>query len=576
MTAPAAVEDVLARDLGARGSRTALAGTSANPTELTPGANALLAAVPAWWSSRAAATGLSGAWLDVRHALAAQPPTGLANPPAPVVTGDQDLGSAYVAALSAEVRARHGRHYTPTPLAEQLWMMTRAALGHSSVPRRLVGLVRDPACGAGALLLPALREHIAASVHTDPELTLVGLPNLIQGIDADPAAVWLANVVLAAEALPVLASVPASRRRPLPALARTGDGLARRNQPARVLLMNPPYGRVRLSTDERERFAHVLYGHANLYGLFMGAALEDLDERGVLAALVPTSFTAGKYFASLRAELSRSAPLRSATFVADRAGVFTGVLQETCLAVFTRRKAQRTEIATMNSHLSAVAKVKSPRGGGPWLLPRRADDAHIAAAAAAMPATLAGHGWRVSTGPLVWNRRRDDLGPHAAPGRLPVLWAADLDGGRLRRDGARDQLRYLRLRGPEERAVLALSTPAVLVQRTTAPEQSRRLVCLELTDDDLHSWGGSLVVENHVNVLRPTVAGSALTRGLLARLLGTDVIDRVARSLSGSVALSAYELESLPLPGEEVLARWQDLDGVALDRAVVEAYRPTT
>ena len=84
-----------------------------------------------------------------------------------------------------------------------------------------------------------------------------------------------------------------------------------RTRPARVEVQNPPYGRVRLDAEEREKWSHVLYGHANLYGLFIGAALEDLDETGVLAALVPTSFTSGLYFSKLRETLLRSAPLRS-------------------------------------------------------------------------------------------------------------------------------------------------------------------------------------------------------------------------------------------------------------------------
>ena len=162
----------------------------------------------------------------------------------------------------------------------------------------------------------------------------------------------------------------------------------------RVEIQNPPYGRVRLSGEERERWAHVLYGHANLYGLFVAAAEEDLDGEGVLAALVPTSFTSGLYFSRLRETLAKRTPLRSTTFVAARDGVFANVLQETCLAVFTRRRTQSTAISTINGHVQSVARVKAPRTGLPWLLPRRPDDAPTAAAAARMPLRLADLGYR--------------------------------------------------------------------------------------------------------------------------------------------------------------------------------------
>lgn len=565
-----------ARVLGARGSKASMSGVSA-AADVPGAAAAVLAAVPEWWWARAKAAGLEGRWLDVAQAVDAPIPVLSDVAPSPVVdvsmTSEQ-LGGAYVSALTPQVRARHGRHYTPVDLAVQLWAMTRRALGHGAAPRRLAGLVRDPACGAGALLLPPLREHLAALRRTDPQLVLANIPSVVEGMDADPAAVWLANVVLAAEALPVLAEIPEARRRPLPALASVGDGLAPAGRPARAVVMNPPYGRVRLDPDERKRFAPFLYGHANLYGLFLAAGLESLGDRGVLSALVPTSFTAGRYFSSLRQAFADRAPLREVTFVAERDGVFTGVLQETCLATFTRTKARKTAVASSNGHLTPVANVISPRGAGPWLLPRRSDDAHVAAAAGAMPLNLSSAGWRVSTGPLVWNRRRDDLHAFPAAARLPVLWAADIDGGRLHRDRVRDHLRYLQTHSDTDRVTMTLSQPAIVVQRTTAPEQSRRIVAVELTADELSEWGGRVVVENHVNVIRPTTAAPALTRATLARVLATPTMDRLIRCMAGSVAVSAYELESLPLPGTEVLATWEALTGAALEAAVSAAYRP--
>ncbi|MEV4293026.1 Eco57I restriction-modification methylase domain-containing protein [Nonomuraea bangladeshensis] len=484
------------------------------------------------------------------------------------------VGAAYVEALSPATRARHGRHYTPPELAYHLWSMARMSLGFSPGRQVLPGLVRDPACGAGALLLPALREHLRASYGVDPALTLAGLQNLIEGVDTDPAAVWVANVVLAAEMLPTLARIPESRRRSLPALARVGDGLSIPEQPARVVVMNPPYGRVRLAPDERERYAHVLYGHANLYGLFMAGAVESLDSEGVLAALVPTSFTSGRYFSKLREYLGREAAMSAITFVEDRSGVFSSVLQETCLATFERRKRRKARINSLGSTMTTIATVKVQKTGDPWVLPRRSDDAPVTAAASAMQESLASLGWRASTGPLVWNRRSDDLHAAWGPSRSHVIWAADLDGGILHRDPARDSMRYLALTRPSDSKVMVLDEPAVLVQRTTAPEQSRRLIAAHLSRDALSARHGRVTVENHVNVLRPTGLDPVLTPEAMTRLLATKTMDQVIRSISGSVALSAYELESIPLPNRDVVRSWNDLEGDALEAAVSAAYRP--
>jgi adenine-specific DNA-methyltransferase len=498
-------------------------------------------------------------------------PPPLSGPSVTVSGSAEEVGERYVGTLTGLERSENGRHYTPKPLAAELWIRARRALGWKR-PQPLPGLVRDPACGAGALLLPVLREHLGATVRTDPQLVLAALPNLIQGIDNDPDAVWLANVVLASEMLPILAMTPRARRRPLPALAHHGDGLAQDQHNTLVSLMNPPYGRVRLNGEERQRFGSYLYGHANMYGLFMAAGLESLGSEGVLAALVPTSFLAGRYFEAHRASFAAAASLREVGFIADRAGVFDGVLQETCLVTFTLRQTRKVTISIVNGEVIELAKVATPRSSGPWLLPRRGDDAPVTAAAATMPTTLGSAGWKASTGPLVWNRRKDDISARPGRGRVPIVWAADIDGGVIHRDPARDRQRYLTLRN-RDRDVLVLDEPAILVQRTTAPEQARRLVPAELTKEVLDEWGGTVVVENHVNVLRPTTDSPSISRSTLAAVLASETLDRVMRSLSGSVAVSAYELAALPLPSTEVLASWEQLTVDELARAVKAAYR---
>lgn len=566
---------LLARPLGARGSR-GLVGSADPAAELTPVAAAVLAAIPAWWSARAARVGLSGEWLDVHVALDATPPLVLGETPPlepdwGLLTAEQ-VGAAYVESLASETRARHGRHYTPHELASQLWSMTKTALGLKEPVMRVPGLVRDPACGAGALLLPVVREHLAASVDLDPRFVLQGLPALIEGVDLDPAAVWVANVVLAAEMLPMLARIPESHRRQLPALARVGDGLASTLRPARAVVMNPPYGRVRLSVADRERFASSLYGHANLYGMFLAAAADSLDAKGVLSALVPTSFTSGRYFEPLRGYLTTGLRLQEVAFVADRSGVFTSVLQETCLATFTPRRVRKTRVVSIGSAVDEIATVASPVGGHPWVLPRRTDLATVAAAAAKLPLTLADAGWKVSTGPLVWNRRKDDLHARPAARRHPVIWAADIDGGTLHRDAGRASMRYLTVHTERDAKVMLLEAPAILVQRTTSPEQQRRLVVAEITEEHLETQGGGVVVENHVNILRPQNYAPLLSRALLVRILSTTTLDKLVRCISGSVALSAYELESLTLPDAKTLAAWESLGDAQLDAAVARAY----
>jgi adenine-specific DNA-methyltransferase len=568
----------LARALGPRGSRSVI--TEDDGSDFATGSvNAVIASIPAWWAERAYRAGLDGVWADVEYALDLDlPSVADVSPSIDSTVTPHGLGRAYTTALTPGSRARFGRHYTPEYLAAQMWQATRRELGHSAKPRVLTGMVRDPSCGSGALLLAPLREHLAAARRVDPRLALAGLPSFIEGCDTDKTAVLLANVILGAEALPVLGEVPANRRRPLPQLASVRDGLLPVGRDVKAVVMNPPYGRVKLSVEERTRFDPYITGHANLYSLFLAASLEDIDAKGVITALVPTSFTAGRYFSKLREQASRRAPLREISFVSKRDAVFDGVLQETCIATFSTIQSRRTNVLSVDSdETGVVAKVSTPKTGRPWILPRQSVDAVVAASANGYRHTLRDLGWKVSTGPLVWNRRRDDLAATKSQGTVPVIWAADIDGGVLHQDSARDSMRYMMLSTERDFKTFALSDPAILIQRTTAPEQKRRLVLAALTIELLDSWGGAVVLENHVNALMPVTGRTPdISHSLLARLLATDTMDRVVRCISGSVAVSAYEIESIPMPGKDILAAWEELDDEQLTREVRAAYNGVT
>jgi adenine-specific DNA-methyltransferase len=119
---------------------------------------------------------------------------------------------------------------------------------------------------------------------------------------------------------------------------------------------------------------------------------------------------------------------------------------------------------------------------------------------------------------------------------------------------------------------MRLTEPAVVMQRTTAPEQPRRLVGAVLDNRTLADWGGAVVVENHVNVLRQSSCDGPMSPRLLAALLATPTLDGLYRCLTGSVAVSAYELEALPLPPPTVLKRWAAFDESDLPVAVARYY----
>ena len=485
-------------------------------------------------------------------------------------------GSIYTVMLPDDVRTTSGAYYTPPALVGRLLDLAEAAGFDFSKDTAI-----DPACGGGAFLAPVAVRMWRCGKTGSAELVLRRIAARLRGIEIDPFAAWMSQTLLEAALLPLC--LKAGMR--MPEIVTVGDALDR-DELGRfdLVIGNPPYGRVTLDEGKREKYHRSLFGHANLYGLFTDLALRLCKEDGVVAYVTPTSFLGGQYFKSLRGLLANQAKPVAIDFVADREGVFDDVLQETLLAAY-RRSNQDTPVAvsTLTPHEDGGLDIQyigrfSVEGEEPWLLPRSEEQARFFRWLRSMPTRLADLGYAVSTGQLVWNRHKRQLG--AKPGRntFPLIWAESVttDGFRFSAQ-RRNHVPYIGV-FPNQPHLLT-RTPCVLVQRTTSKEQERRLVAATLPGGFVKKHG-AVVIENHLNMV---YKNSHATVGLetIAAILNTEAADRTFRCISGSVAVSAYELNSLPLPSPEEMQALERLvrrgaSREAIERHVARLYKTTT
>ena len=150
-----------------------------------------------------------------------------------------------------------------------------------------------------------------------------------------------------------------------------------------------------------------------------------------------------------------------------------------------------------------------------------------------------------------------------------MIWAESVtaDGRFLFRANKKNHEPYFKPKTGDE--WLITRKPCVLLQRTTAKEQNRRLIAAELPKRFLATHG-AVVIENHLNMIRPINGTPHVAPKVLTALLNTEIVDRAFRCLSGSVAVSAYELEALPLPPPETLAPLAELVAEGASREIIE------
>ncbi|MGO9630812.1 MAG: class I SAM-dependent DNA methyltransferase [Xanthobacteraceae bacterium] len=477
------------------------------------------------------------------------------------------LSATYTALVPSGIRSALGMYYTPPALTQRLLDMAEEAGIDWQTAH-----VLDPACGGGAFLLPVALRMRKAMRGLSASNQVRSITSRLRGFEIDPFAAWLTQTWLEI----ALADLLTGER--LTSLVQVRDTL--NQEPRRMLfdlvIGNPPYGRVSLTREQREHFKRGLYGHANLYGIFTDIALRWAKPDGVIAYVTPTSFLAGEYFKSLRALLATKAPPVAIDFITARRGVFEDVLQEALLATYRKGAAANgtpVHYVGVTSDVSASIThaghfVVPCIAEKPWLVPRLPEHQRLIDRLSAMPDRLKDWGYQVSTGPLVWNRFKPQLRVRADNDTLPLIWAEAVAGPNrfIHRADKRGHLPYFQPRAKD--AWLKVNVPCVLVQRTTAKEQPRRLIAAEMPRSFIKKHG-AVVVENHLNMIKPIAKKKPrVSPGAVSALMNSAVVDEAFRCISGSVAVSAFELEALPLPSSEDMA---PIEKLIRDRAAPES-----
>ena len=478
-----------------------------------------------------------------------------------------ELGRLYTHALPGAHRSENGIFYTPPALVVRLLDKATAA-GMDW----LRGKAISPGCGGGQFLVEDARRMAVAMGDAAPAIVVASVGARLRGWDIDPFACWLSQ--LAAEAA-LLSQVVASGKR-LPPITECRDSLMDswygHEGTYDLVNENPAFGRIKDTPEIRERFTRTLYGHPNAYGLFADVSLRLAKPAGgIVALLTPTSYLSGQYFKALRRTLAENARPVSIDIVESRTDVFPDVLQEVALSTFVQGRMESRATCSIvhvepdELRIENAGELLLPNNPeDPWIVARDPADVALVAAMQSMPTRLSDWGYQVSTGPLVWNRANKLGRLHNEPGpdRYPVVWAEAVspDGRFALRYEQRDHKAFYEAKPDKEGKNRKngkprqpkpdpnlVRTSCLLLQRTTAKEQARRLIGAVMPKS-LVKAHGAVAVENHLNMVRPTKQHPPVSLTMLAAFFASELADRVMRCINGSVAVSATELEAMPLP----------------------------
>lgn len=447
----------------------------------------------------------------------------------------------------------------------------------------------DPACGGAAFLAPiALKMRAALKRRGFSSLKLLRhIEGRLFGMDLDETLCELSKIFLCMalhEEIQDSGYVPVFQVRH----ANSLTNLASLSGKVDVVVCNPPYRK--MTRDEvaalRVWYSEVIEAQPNLYCLFIALCVRLLRIGGYAALVTPTSFLSGQNFRRLRTFLIHNVDVEHIGIVSDRLGVFIDVEQETAMTVLRRRtEKDRTQTQASVSvvsgvgHYTGVGECLLPNSGAVWPVPRATDDVALLKAASKSIFRFSDYGYRVRIGAYVWNRdkrpkfeSRQDVKRAKAETAMPLLWSRDIVAGRSIRlekiASHHGKHRFVDLGDKRHTSVVA--SPCVVMQRVTSNDQPRRLVAAAVSPKVLECYGG-FIAENHIVVIEAYGKKPALSPTQMAKLLGTHVMDRNFRCISGANNVSVFELNQLALPDPEEIVRSLKA-GLSMEDAVSCAF----
>lgn len=351
----------------------------------------------------------------------------------------------------------------------------------------------------------------------------------------------------------------------------TAEGLKSRGYTHAIL--NPPYRKINSQSAHRLALRSVGIETVNLYSAFVALAVAEAAPGGQIVAIIPRSFCNGPYYRPFRDFILERAAIRHMHLFDSRSQAFKddGVLQENIIirlecggrqepVTITTSSDDRFEDMTTNEH--PFERIVFPDDSGRFIHVPTTTGKSTIELSPAVRYTLADLGIKVSTGPVVDFRLKEQLRDMPEDGAVPLIYP-----GHLRITGAVWPVPGLK----KPNAILRNDTTSkwlypngfyCVVRRFSSKEEKRRVVA-SVVDPAVFGNHAVLGFENHLNLFHENRQGlpELLARGL-AVFLNTTAVDESFRRFNGHTQVNATDLKLMKYPSREALTqlgKWSKL-----------------
>ncbi len=355
-----------------------------------------------------------------------------------------------------------------------------------------------------------------------------------------------------------------------------------------IVVMNPPYFKVRKDTEIARAMAHVVHGQPNIYAFFMAVAADLLRDGGQMVAITPRSYFNGPYFKRFRKWFFDKMTARQIHVFESRTDAFQEdeVLQENVILLAEKGGKPKDVVLTsspgrtfqsVNRHVLPYTRIIEDSSGDHLVRVATSGlEQQIVEAVDNLPHRFRELPFKISTGPVVTFRSRAFLRGERSDETAPLLWMHNVRPFVTQFPPKNGKPMHI-LVSEESQRLLLPAKRYILLKRFTAKEERRRLVAGIVETKD--SYSSFLGLENHLNyVYRPNGELSKNEALGLAALFNSVLVDRYFRAISGNTQVNASEIRAMPVPCVETIqeigkavGKNADKTSVTIERTIGEA-----